>query len=217
MNNFFKTLIDKIIFFGIILIILYTLYLFFFRIEIALKFGGLIYYLVLFVLIIFIIINSLFKYFNLNKLKKYSKNKNPNTIIIFGIETLASSFFYSIYNIRGLNILINYFNQNNIKFKICFNISRLEFDEILNNKNIKNIYLIGHGRKTAFKLNKNELILSYDYQNSKIEKDSIHLYHCTHENGKSLIDFLVSNKNKHKCYIKNGLFYSFFDKIKISK
>lgn len=214
-KNIFIKLFEYVIFTGLVAVFLYTMYLFFFNRSVGIDFGGLIYYLLVFLTLTFLVYNNIWRFVNVQRLKKYTKTKNPSVAIIFGVDTLTSFLFRTIYTINNLFELIKYFNKNDIKFKVYMNISKKEFDKIIEDDSINTLYLIGHGRKTAFKLNKKEIVLSYDYQTSKHKKEEVHLYHCTHEDGKSLIDFIVKEENKHKCHISNGVFYSFFDSIKV--
>ncbi len=217
MKNKIHKLKEYLIFTILVALFIYTIYLFFFNRILGLYFVGGIYYLFVFSILLWSVYNNICKFVIIQRLNKYTKTKNPTVAIIFGVDNLTTSLLLTIYKINKLFEQINYFNEKDIKFRIYMNISKKEFNKIIENDSIQKLYLIGHGRKTAFKLNKKEIVLSYDYQTSKHKKDEVHLHHCTHEDGKSLIDFIVKEENKHKCHISNGAVYSFFDRIEIGK
>ncbi|MEC8339412.1 MAG: hypothetical protein VXZ40_02205 [Nanoarchaeota archaeon] len=137
---------------------------------------------------------------------------------MFGYDNIKSFITISIFRIIGLFNLIEYFSKRNIKFKIYINIKKDKFNQIIKNKNIQILYIIGHDKKTKFKLNRNEVIYYSEYKETKNKKEEIHLYHCTPGTRKSLIDYLLKKENKtdiSKFYIKNDLFFSFLEGIKL--
>jgi len=158
-------------------------------------------------LLMMMIINFILKKISLSCIKRFQSIKNPEIAIILGDDSINSNFgnlFISTY--LGIRFLIKYLQLKEKNFKIFIEPSRLEFKKIVQDEKIKQIYLIGHGSKRSFALNRKEDNLLYsEFSSSKYKKEEIHLYHCTHskENPSSLIDYLVKKENKEKCFISN--------------
>ncbi|MDD3178678.1 MAG: hypothetical protein PHR26_04130 [Candidatus ainarchaeum sp.] len=62
---------------------------------------------------------------------------------------------------------------------------------------VKNIYLLGHGRRHGFKLNDSEMINYCEYKDCS--KNFVYQLHCNDKYGCSLIDYVVPKFNKKKC------------------
>lgn len=170
--------------------------------------NGILIITIFFAGLILIALNYFFKRISLKQIKKYQDVKNPSTAIILGDDSIKSNFgnlFVSTY--LGIRFLIKYLNLKMENFKIFIEPSKLEFKHIVKNNSIKKIYLIGHGSKRGFSLNRKEDGLPYsEFKNNKNKKDEVHLYHCTHsrENPLSLIDYLVKKENRVNCFISNN-------------
>lgn len=174
----------------------------------------LIIYAIVIMTILLFTVNMIVKSYIIYKIKKYPTNKKSKIAIIFGHDNWKSLIVVSIFRTSGLFLLLKNLEKKGISFAIYIDISKKEFNEIIENKHHQILYLIGHGSKIKFKLNKKEVILYESYRNSNFTKNEINLYHCTMGEGKSIIDFLVKSK---KGYIANRLFFSLADNIKIEK
>ncbi|MDO8508183.1 MAG: hypothetical protein Q7S27_00700 [Nanoarchaeota archaeon] len=164
---------------------------------------GVIISLVLFLGVGLIFINQLLKWYSLSKIKKHPKKNNPEVAVILGYDgfKIIGNLFISTY--LGVEYLLRYLGLMNKSFNVFITPSKREFNDLLNNKNIKIFYLVGHGSKRGFVLNRKENIFYSDYANSKIVKNEIHLYHCGHSEGKTLIDYIVKRENREKCHAVN--------------
>ena len=153
--------------------------------------------LAIFVSFGWIISNLVLKYRSLIKIKEYRDIKNPEVAIILGKDTWKG---YVLSTYLGIDYLLKYLKLKYKKIGFYLTPSKREFDDYLRNKRVRVLYLIGHGSSRGFELNKREGISYSDYRNSKIIKDEVHLYHCGHGNGKTLIDYLVKKRNRKKCH-----------------
>jgi hypothetical protein len=148
-----------------------------------------------------IVVNLLLKFNLVRAIKRKQKVKNPDIAIILGYDgfKIIGNLFISTY--LGVNYLLKFLE--NKKYNLYITPSKKEFNKILKDNKIKIIYLIGHGSSRGFELNKKEGVSYSDYRDSKIIKDEIHLYHCGHGDGKTLIDYLVKKENREKCHKYN--------------
>ena len=174
---------------------------------VVLSIAGFISSLLMIFIIFAIILNKILKHFSLKEIKQYTQINNNTVAVILGDDSVhgnLNTLIISTY--LGIRFLIKYLNLKKEKFKIYVEPSKNEFKKIISDIKIKRVFLIGHGSKTIFCLNRTEDPLLYsDFQNRRMKKDEIHLYHCTHsrENSKSLIDYLVKSKNRINCFIAN--------------
>lgn len=136
-------------------------------------------------------------------LKKFNKNEIKEVVVI-----LARSDFYKfrawtvpMYFIRELKIIVKYIKKKGQDFSFYINAKEKDIKRIMKNKKVKEVYLVGHGDSHTFELN-TELLLYYcefsDFD--KYKKDYVHQIHCGTKHGKSLIDYVVPEKNKSDCF-----------------
>jgi len=153
--------------------------------------------LVIFISFGWIISNLVLKYRSLIKIKEYRNIGNPKVAIILGKDTWKGC---AISTYLGIDYLLKYLKLKYKKISFYLTPSKREFNDLIRNKKIRVLYLIGHGSSRGFELNKKEGVSYSDYRNSKIVKDEIHLYHCGHGDGKTLINYLVKKENRKKCH-----------------
>jgi hypothetical protein len=71
----------------------------------------------------------------------------------------------------------------------------------MSNSEIREVCFYGHGTSHMFQLSTNEMLYYCDFNNrGKYGKDFIHQIHCGTSHGKSLIDYVVPEENKIKCF-----------------
>lgn len=131
---------------------------------------------------------------------KYLKNITKEKIIVVINEKypLIDRFIISF----GLIYLIKYFKKRNVKYNILLNISITKFVKIMTDKDIKEIYLFGHGFRYGYcfkdknYLYKNLLKFNID------KKDFIAQLHCNHLDKKyNSKDNISLEKFANKSYI----------------
>jgi hypothetical protein len=189
-------------------ILLYTIYLLIFEgFNNASQVIGIFYFYSIILCSFYYSITRFILLYRKDKLKQYLNNKNASEIFIIGSDNIITNFIYPVIFARGLFKKI----ENSNSPIVLLEPTKKEFEKILKNKNYKIINLIGHGRRTAFTLNKQEVIYYWNYKNFCDKKEEINLFHCSHEEGLSLIEYLSKN---NKGYIKNDVFSPIFDKIK---
>jgi uncharacterized membrane protein YhdT len=164
---------------------------------------GVLITLILFAGLGIMLINFVLKQCSLRKIKEYSYIKDPEVVVVLGYDgpKIIGNLFISTY--LGIGYLIKYLELKKKSFNIYITPSKKKISNLLNNRNIKIFYFVGHGSKRGFSLNKKENIFYSDYLGSKLSKEEVHLYHCGHSEGKTLIDYIVKEENRKKCFVAN--------------
>lgn len=137
-------------------------------------------------------------------LKKYDQNIPRKTVIV-----LASSDWHRLkswvipnYFNSEIKVLTNYLEKKGDKFSFYTNATILNVHEIMGNKDIREVYFYGHGTSHVFQLSNNEILYYCDFSDyDKYNKDYIYQVHCGTPDGKSLVDYVVPEKNRDKCFL----------------
>lgn len=132
----------------------------------------------------------------LHKNKELNSQKDHIAIILCNDYMPERLLIYR----QNLKKLIKHFKKNNWAYKIYFRTNKEKLKKIINNPKTKIIYLIGHGNRHGIKLNNKEMAYYCEFENSP-KKDFIALLHCTHNTGKSLVDYI--SKDSTKAFITN--------------
>ena len=130
--------------------------------------------------------------------KKIKMNKSTHAVIIVG-ENNPKNLWYLCNPNYSLEILtiIDYLKLKGNEFSVNIIKEKEDLDKIMFDKNVKEIYLLGHGRRHSFKLKDGEVI---DYCRYKdCTKDFVFQLHCNHDGGESLAEYVVPEKNKSIC------------------
>lgn len=114
----------------------------------------------------------------------------------------------------GLYWLIKYFKNTNKNYIICQEVNKLDFDRFISKEDkCQELYLIGHGSKGSFRINKktdeNNGLIEYSNYKEAPKKRVIAQLHCANtidgENNESLV-YLLST-NKYNSYVGCGAIY----------
>jgi hypothetical protein len=132
----------------------------------------------------------------LQKNSELNSNKKHIAIILCNDYLPEKMLIYR----QNLKKLVKYFKKNNWAYKIYFNTNRVKLNQIINNKKATIIYIIGHGNRHGVKLNNKEMAYYCEFEKYP-KKDFIALLHCTHNTGKSLVDYI--SKDSTKAFITN--------------
>lgn len=84
--------------------------------------------------------------------------------------------------------LIKHLKKKNKNYQIYDKITSEKLKEIIMNKNVKSIFLFGHGQRHGIKVGRNETVYYCEFPNHP-KKELIAQFHCNHANGKSLADY----------------------------
>jgi hypothetical protein len=76
-----------------------------------------------------------------------------------------------------------------------------DVEKIMKDKNIREVYFIGHGTSHTFELVTDDILCYCDFNEPNYTKEYAHQVHCGTPHGKSLVDYVVPEENKAKCFL----------------
>lgn len=170
-------------------------------------------FILLFILFIFILILQIKSKRFSNKNDQYLSHKTHSAII------LANNCFSlkdRIY-LDGVDLLIRYLKLKKEPYKIYKEVTGNKFKNIVMGKNIKAIYLFGHGQKHGIKFGKDDCVYYCELRNAP-KKEFIAQLHCNHNMGFSLADYISKESyvvdGKRRFYHNRWHFYKKLRELK---
>jgi len=166
------------------------------------------YYALVFIIILCVFlyqnIINIRNYFIIKKAKKRGSNNFDTAIIIANNELFSlKNIFLSPYS-YAFKQFFQLAKLKKIQYKIFDKLTVKEFDKIIKNPSIKNYYLFGHGSRHSFNLFEEKPIYYCKYSNEDLNKKYIAQYHCNHNFGKSLAEYVVKDEELLKrCDVTN--------------
>lgn len=141
------------------------------------------------------------------RVKRYLKNFKQNTseevVIVMAQSdwTKLEAWIKPNYFPSEIKTLVKYLKAKKQNFSFYTNASLNDVEEIMRDKNIKEVYFVGHGSSHIFQL-KTDVILYYcEFNNPIYGKDFVHQIHCGTPDGKSLSDYVVPEGNRQGCFL----------------
>lgn len=137
-------------------------------------------------------------------LKNFTQNIPMETVVILAHSDWLrlQSWMNPNYFCSELEVLAEYLKKKGSKFSFYTNATIDDVYKIMGNKDIKEVYFYGHGTSHMFQLSSYEMLYYCDFNNrNEYGKDFVHQVHCGTSHGKSLIDYVVPDGNKSKCFI----------------
>ncbi len=148
------------------------------------------------------LINHIILFFYLKNLKE---NKPSTTVIVLGkSEYKSPSFWFNPSYDLELILLIKYLRLKREDFSLYKNVDIKTLDKIMSNKKIKNVYLVGHGRRHGFMIDSNTIVDYCRYNNKKYKKEFVYQLHCNGGKGVSLVEYVVPKRNQKLCWPEYG-------------
>ncbi|MHA1829717.1 MAG: hypothetical protein ACTSX6_13845, partial [Candidatus Heimdallarchaeaceae archaeon] len=133
------------------------------------------------------------------------KNKAAETAVIIGKnEYYRPSFWFAPNYDTDLLLIVKYLKLLGKPFSIYYDVSVKMIDKIMNNKKIKTVFFVGHGRRHGFAVDRNTVLDYCRYNDPKYKKDFIYQIHCNHGKGKSLVEYVVPKENWKECLPEHG-------------
>ena len=173
--------------------------------DVALKLIGKYYILLLLILLSTILYNSfimLCGHYIISKKKKNNTNSANTAVILSNHDFFCLNHWLTSSYSYNFKVFFKYLElRNDIRYNVYDNLTKPEFNNIISNKKIKNIYLFGHGTRHMFGLYEDKPVYYCDFQNKRINKDFVAQYHCNHHYGKSLADYVVDKDKRKYCEI----------------
>jgi len=142
-------------------------------------------------------------YFLRKYLKNFKQNVPAEAVVILGRYDYFKLEGWIKYNFIKSEIvaLVKYLQAKKQDFSFYPDATLRDVNEIMSDKNIKEVYFFGHGTSHVFQLNTNDILYYCDFNDpKKFGKEFIHQVHCGTPDGKSLIDYVVPKENRPQCF-----------------
>lgn len=142
-------------------------------------------------------------YFVKRYLRNFKQNVPANTVIILGrydwfkFEAWVKPNFLK----REIEPLVKLLEAQKRDFSFYPNASREDVEKIMGDRNIKEVYFLGHGDSHCFQLGNDDILYYCDFNDLKYGKEYVHQVHCGTTHGKSLIDYVVPEGNEAECFL----------------
>ena len=149
-------------------------------------------------------------------LKKIKLNESCHTVVVLAHSNWRKleAWIKPNFNVSEIKLLYKYLKKKGDDFAFYPNATLDDVSKIMADQNIKEIYFYGHGSSHVFQLGTGEYLYYCEFSNGKYEKDFVHQMHCGTEDGKSLVDYVVPDKNKKECFwVKKSITGPYIEKI----
>lgn len=156
---------------------------------------------------IFAIALPIQNYYLKKYLSNFKQNVSAEVVIVLGQSDWFKLWAWLKNNFLESEIkaLVKYLQAKGQNFAFYTKASIKDVEKIMSNKSIKEVYFFGHGDSHTFQLNTDKYLYYCDFNDyQKYGKEFAHQVHCGTPDGKRLIDYVVPEENRDKCF--------FFDK-----
>jgi hypothetical protein len=135
-------------------------------------------------------------------LAKFNQNEAAEVVIILGHPNwfMLQGWLKHILMTSDIKSLVEYLEAKKQNFSFYPTASIADVEKIMSDKNIKEVYFFGHGNSHGFELSNDEFLYYCEFNNPKYQKEYVHQVHCGDPDGKSLVDYVVPEENRDKCF-----------------
>ena len=136
-------------------------------------------------------------------LKKFKQNTPAEVTIVLAhsdwrkLEAWVKPNFF----INEIAILIKYLKTNKQDFSFYPNATIEGVEKIMQSKTVKEVYFFGHGSSHVFQLGTDDILYYCEFNHERYGKEFVHQVHCGTKDGKSLVDYVVPENNRSKCFL----------------
>ena len=136
-------------------------------------------------------------------LKRFSTNIPKETVVVLAHSNWRKleAWVKPNYFCSEIKFLAKYLKKKGSNFSFYTQASLEDVNEIMSDNSIKEVYFYGHGSSHVFQLGTDEILYYCEFSNGKYSKEFVHQMHCGTEDGKSLVDYVVPEKNKNQCFL----------------
>jgi len=136
-------------------------------------------------------------------LKAFKQNTPAEVAIILGHSdwTKLEAWIKPNSALREITLLVQQLKLKRQNFSFYPKATLVDVEEIMKNKDIKEVYLLGHGSSHLFQLSTDDILYYCEFNSPQYKKEFVHQIHCGTEDGKSLIDYVVPEENKERCFL----------------
>jgi len=163
-------------------------------------FGSRFIYVLISPLMIILVLLTEFRIFMF--VRKFPRSDDSEVAVVIGYsdwKTLEGWIKPNVF-VKELKTVVNLLKKEHKSFSFYLRSSPVDIEKIMADKNIREVYFMGHGTSHVFQLSNNAIIYYCDFNKDKHGKNFVHQLHCGTKDGKSLLDYVVSEENKSKCF-----------------
>ncbi len=136
-------------------------------------------------------------------IKSFQQNVPAEVVIILGHSNWLKleAWIKPNASLDDIKLLVKYLELKKQGFSFYPDANTSEVESIMANEKVKEVYFMGHGASHTFQLNTDEILYYCDFAGAKYEKEFVHQVHCGTQDGKSLIDYVVPERNRNGCFL----------------
>jgi hypothetical protein len=140
-------------------------------------------------------------------LKDFPQNVPMEVVIVLGHADWSKTMAWFKPNsgkgeVKTIVKLLQAKKQN---FSFYPNATQQDVEKIMSDKSIKEVYFVGHGSSHKFQLGTEDILYYCDFNDAKYGKEYVHQIHCGTPDGKSLVEYVVPEKNRNGCFFVRKL------------
>lgn len=151
---------------------------------------------------LFLIVWPLQNIFVRRYLRKFKQNVPAEVVVILGHSNwfTLEGWVKPIFLKREIKSLIELLEIKHQNFSFYPDASFVDVEKIMMDNSVKEVYFFGHGNSHVFQLGTDEILYYCDFNDQKYGKEFAHQVHCGLPHGKSLIDYVVPERNRAQCF-----------------
>lgn len=135
--------------------------------------------------------------------QNFKQNVPAWTVVVLGHSNwfMLEGWVKLIFVKSDIKQLVKTMRTEGRDFSFYPNAKLVDVEKIMSDKSIEEVYFIGHGNSHCFQLGTNEILYYCEFNDPKYNKRFVHQIHCGDPYGKSLVDYVVTEENKAKCFL----------------
>jgi len=138
-----------------------------------------------------------------SRLKEFTSNARNEAVIVLPSVDWHNplAWFKPNSHMYEIEAILRFAQRRKKTFSVSIGPSFDEVERIMAEKSVKEVYFVGHGGSHCFRLGTTEILCYCAFNDPvKYAKDFVHQVHCGTSYGKSLINYVVPQENREKCF-----------------
>lgn len=135
-------------------------------------------------------------------IRKFPLNNPVETVVVLGHSNWLKyeAWIKPNFCLSEIKSLVRYLVKMRKNFSFYPTATIQDVHKIMENREVKEVYFFGHGDSHVFQLGTDEILYYCDFNKEKHGKEFVHQFHCGTLDGKSLVDYVVPENNREKCF-----------------
>lgn len=136
-------------------------------------------------------------------LRKFKQNVHEDVVLVLAHSdwTKLDAWIRPNYFLSEIKVLVRYLQKKKQNFSFYTHATMDDVEKIMKDKNVKEVYFVGHGSSHVFQLRTDEILYYCEFNNPAYGKEYVHQVHCGTPDGKSLADYVVTEENRKGCFL----------------